>query len=88
MHSTYSDIVCEHCEGITLFSSPGYDDVWDLLQLYRNRLTRSELSRRCLLFHSPKLQTHRKGQDEHIYIQMNIEDIMQYIDVDADLFIV
>ena len=69
-HSTYSVIIeCKHCEGMVLFSSPGHDDGWDLLQLpqtlkYRNRLT-NELPIRWLLFHSPQLQTHKKGQDEH-----------------------
>ena len=33
---------------------------------YRNRLN-NELPIRWLLFHSPQLQTHRKGQDEHIH---------------------
>ena len=33
-HSTYSaTIVCKHCDGIGLLSSPGHDDAWDLLQL-------------------------------------------------------
>ena len=39
----------------------------------------------CFAHHSYR---HTKKDRMSIYIQMNIEDIMQYIDVDADLFIV
>ena len=65
-------IVCKQREGIGLLSSPGHDDAWDLLQLPQTskveKLKWSEL-RTKTLFHSPKLQTQKKGQDEHTYIR-------------------
>ena len=39
----------------------------------------------CFTHHSYR---HTEKDRMCIYIQMNIEDIMKYIDVDADLFIV
>ena len=46
-------IVCKHCEGIGLLSSPGHDDAWDLLQLPQTskveKLKRSELRTKTLI---------------------------------------